>query len=192
MPNNAKNAVVGSPLVSGGILVAPVGTALPTNEVTAPNVAFLSPGYAADTGVARSEKRDSDTKYAWGGDTLVIVQKSSTVTSKLGLAEYLNPVTQKLIYGDSKVTVTAATSAAGNKMTVAGSGAPTPHKSWIFEMFSGDARIRIVYPDAQITDLDDVEFKNDDISVRGIELTLFPDSAGNYFYEYSDDGRKTA
>ncbi len=59
-------------------------------------------------------------------------------------------------------------------------------------MFSGDARIRIVYPDAQITDLDDVEFKNDDISVRGIELTLFPDSAGNYFYEYSDDGRKTA
>lgn len=189
MTNNAKNAVVGKPLASGGVLIAPLGTALPTNETTAPNVAFVSPGYMTDSGVARSEKRETDTKFAWGGDTLVVLQKSYGATAKFGFAEYLNPVAAKAIYGDSNVTVTPATSSAGNKMSVKGTSAQSPHRSWIIEMLSGVAKVRVVFPDAQITELDDVEFKDDDISARGVTLTLFPDSSGNYFYDYSDDGQ---
>lgn len=188
MANNAKNAVVGKPLASGGILIAPIGTALPTDETTVLNVAFVSPGYMTDSGVSRSEKRDTDTKYAWGGDTLVVLQKSYGATAKFGFAEYLNPIAAKAIYGDANVTTTAATSTVGAKMAVKGTAAQSPHREWVIEMLSGIAKIRVVFPDAQITELEDVEFKDDDISARGVTLTLFPDANGVYFYEYSEDG----
>jgi hypothetical protein len=191
MANSVSNVVNAKPLVTGGVLVAPVGSTLPTDEAAALNAAFKAVGYATDDGVTRGDKIDSDTKYAWGGDTLAVLFKSRTFTAKLGLAEYLNPVTQQVIYGTSAVSVTAATSSAGAKMAIAGSAVPPPHNAWAIEIVSGVAKVRIIFPDAQITDLDDVSYKDDDISARGITLTLFPDSSGNYFYEYTNDGVKT-
>ncbi|POH63957.1 hypothetical protein C3B59_10460 [Cryobacterium zongtaii] len=190
MPNIADNAIVGKPAVSGGILVAPVATALPTDESTPPNAAFDSVGYLGDSGFSRQEKLDSELKRAWGGDPLVTIVKSTDYTAKFTLAEYLNAITQALIYGDDNVTFTAATVAAGNKLAIVGKSAASPHKAWIIEVFSGAAKGRIVFPDAQITERDDVEYKDDDIAARGVTITLFPDAEGNYFYEYWDDGRK--
>jgi hypothetical protein len=192
MANKASNAIVGKPAVSGGILVAPLATAIPVNETTAPNAAFKSVGYVGDSGLVRSEKSDSDTIRAWGGDVLVVINKGSTYTAKFSLAEYLNPLTQQLIYGDANVTVTAATASAGNKMAIVGKAVDAPHKEWIIELFSGLAKGRVIFPDAQITECDDVTYKDDDIAARGVTLTLFPDASGNYFYEYWDDGQKTA
>lgn len=191
MANNVQNVVNAKPLVTGGVLVAPVGSTLPTDETAALNAAFKPVGYATDDGVTRSDKISADTKYAWGGDTLAVLFKSRDFTAKLGLAEYLNPITQQVIYGTAAVSVTAATSTTGAKMAIAGSSAPPPHNAWAFEIVSGAAKVRIVFPDAQISDLDDVIYKDDDIAARGVTLTLFPDLSGNYFYEYTNDGIKT-
>lgn len=188
--NTAANAVVGKPKVSGGILTAPVGTALPASESANPNVAFVSPGYLADSGFTRSEKTDQEVKKAWGGDPLIVIDKGTTFTAKLGLAEYLNPIVQALIYGDANITTTAATSAAGNKMKIVGKNVQSPHRSWIIDVFSGDAVGRIVFPDVQIAEREDYSYKDDDLAVRGVTLLLFPNSLGDYFYEYWDDGRK--
>ncbi|MGY4859507.1 phage tail tube protein [Cryobacterium sp. AP23] len=190
MSNNASNAIVGKPAVSGGILVAPVGTELPTDESTPPDALFVSVGYLGDSGFSRQEKPDAETKRAWGGDPLITIVKSTEFTAKFTLAEYLNALTQALIYGDENVTFTAATAEAGNKLAIIGKSAPSPHKAWIIEVFSGDAKGRIEFPDAQIGERDDVEYKDDDIAARGVTITLFPDAEGNYFYEYWDDGRK--
>lgn len=192
MPNNAKNALVGKPLVTGGTLVAPIGTALPTDETTALNAAFNAVGYLTDDGVTRSESRDSDTKYAWGGDTLAVLQKTYGVEVKFSLAEYLNPLTQSLIYGTANVTTTAATSTVGQKMKVIGTSTPCPHMEWVIEILQGTKRLRVVFPDAQITDTDDVSYTDDDLAARGVTLTLFPDASGAYFYEYSNNGVTTA
>lgn len=189
MTNNAKNVVVGKPLVSGGILLAPVGTALPTTEAAVLNALFKSVGYLSDNGLGRQEKIGTAQHFAWGGDLISITQKSKMVTAKFELAEYLNPLTQKAIYGNANVTVTAATISAGNKMAIVSTSAPCPENAWVIEQISGAARGRMVFPDAQITDLDDVSYKDDDMAVRGVTLTLFPDSTGAYFYEYWDDGQ---
>lgn len=191
MTNSVSNVVNAKPLVTGGVLVAPVGSTLPTDEAAALNAAFKAVGYATDDGVTRSDKIDSDTKYAWGGDTLKVLFKSRTFTAQLGLAEYLNPLTQQVIYGAAAVSVTAATSASGAKMAIAGSATPPPNNAWVIEIVSGVAKIRVVFPNAQISDLDDVSYKDDDISSRGITLTLFPDASGSYFYEYTNDGVKS-
>lgn len=191
--NTAANAVVGKPKVSGGLWVAPTGTALPTNEATALTSAFKAPGYVSEDGVTRAEGRESETIKAWGGDTIVVAQTSVEATLSLGLAEYLNPLTQQLIYGASNVSATPATSTTGNKLVITGKlGASAPHNAWVLEMFSGDAVGRIVFPDVQITETEDVVYSDSELAARGVTATLFADAAGNYFYEYWDDGRKTS
>lgn len=188
MPNTASNTFVGKPLVSGGILVAPIGTALPTDESTALNAAFTAVGYVTDDGVSRSESRDTETKNAWGGDTIAILQTAFGVTVQFAFAEYLNPVVQGAIYGSGNITTTAATSTVGRKMKVAGTAAQAPHNEWVVEMPNGNKKLRVVLPDAQITEVDDVTYSDGDIASRGVTLTLFPDANGTYFYEYSNNG----
>lgn len=192
MGNTAANAIVGKPAVSGGILIANVGSTLPTDETTAPDVAFTATGYLTDAGYVKQESPNTKTVKAWGGDTLAVIDTGTDYTAKFGFAEYLNALAQRAIYGDANVTTTAATSTSGNKLAIVGKQSASPHKSWIIEIFSGTAKGRIVLPDAQITARDDVTFSDADISARGVTLTLFTDASGNYFYEYWDDGRLAA
>lgn len=192
MANNAANAIVGKPSVLGGIFVAPLGTTLPTNESTALSAAFKGVGYLTDAGFVRGRKTDTDTKRAWGGDPLVVLDKGKTRTAKFGFAEYLNAIAQGLIYGDAQVTETAATSTSGRKLAVVDKDIVLPHLVWVIQMFYGDATGRLVFPDAQITDFDDITYKDDDIVASPVTLTQFADSTGAYSYEYWNDGRKTA
>jgi len=192
MANNAANAIVGKPSVLGGIFVAPLGTTLPTNESTALSAAFKGVGYLTDAGFVRGRKTDTDTKRAWGGDPLVVLDKGKTRTAKFGFAEYLNATAQGLIYGDAQVTETAATSTSGRKLAVVDKDIVLPHLVWVIQMFYGDATGRLVFPDAQITDFDDITYKDDDIVASPVTLTQFSDSTGSYSYEYWNDGRKTA
>lgn len=190
MANNAGNVVVGKPALAGGVLVAPVGSTLPTDEAAALDAAFVASGYATDDGVSRTEDRNNDTVTGWGGDTIAAIQKSLGVTFKFSFAEYLNALTQKSIYGDANVTATAATTSSGAKLAIQVTSAPAPHKAWVFEIVSGVKKVRIVLPDAQVTDTDDVSYKDDEIAARGVTLTCFPDSSGVYVYEYTNDGVK--
>lgn len=192
MANDKGNVVVGKPLATGGVLTAPVGTALPTDEIVSLNAAFKAVGYIADDGVTKGESRDSDTIQAWGGDTIAAIQKSYGVEWKFKLAEFLNDIAQKAIYGDTNVTVTAATVSTGKKMHIVGTSTPAPHRSWVFEIRGDVSKIRIVVPDAQVSDTGDVTFKDDELAANDLTLTSFPDSTGAYFHVYTDDGRFSA
>lgn len=189
MANNANNAIAAKPKVAGGLWVAPLGTALPTNETTALNAAFKHVGYVTEDGVTRTEERNAENLLAWGGDTILVAQTGVEAALETTLAEFLSPEAAKVLYGSAQVSTTAATGSAGAKMTVTGKlGTPAPQMSWILEMFSGTATVRVVFPKVQVTEFEDVTFKDDELAGRGVTATLFPDSSGNYFYEYTDDG----
>ncbi|MDP9184816.1 MAG: hypothetical protein M3O29_03990 [Actinomycetota bacterium] len=117
--------MVGKPLVTGGVLTAPVGTALPTDPQAALNAAFKAVGYITDSGVVKSEKRNTGTINAWGGDTIAATSKGYDVTIKLDLAEFLNSVTQSLIYGTANVVATAAVAAIGTPVLTLGTTSTT-------------------------------------------------------------------
>ena len=192
MGNNASNVVVGKPLATGGILVAPLGTPLPVDDTEPLDAAFQPVGYVADAGLEKDEKREADTIKAWGGDTIAAIQKSFGVDWAFSFAEFLSVVAQRAMYGDANVIATPATATVGAKLHVIGTSTPAPHKSWVFEMFHDTQRIRIVVPDAQITAVDKVSFKDADIAANPITLTSFPDTNGAYFHEYADDGKPLA
>lgn len=111
MANSVKNVVVGKPLVTGGVLVAPLKTTLPTDESSALDAAFAAVGYITDNGVVKSEKRNTGTIAAWGGDIVAATKKGMDVTIKLDMAEFLNATVQPLLYGAANVITTAATAA---------------------------------------------------------------------------------
>lgn len=190
MANNSQNAIVGKPSVLGGIFVAPLGTALPTNESTALSNAYTSVGYLTDAGLVRGRKVDSETKRAWGGDPLVVLDKGKTRTAKFGFAEYLNAQVQKLVHGEDNVTETAATSTVGRKLVIKDKDVVLPHYVWVVQLFHGSAVGRIIFPDAQLTEFDDITYKDDDIAAYPVTLTQFANANGDYALEYWDDGRK--
>lgn len=111
MGNSVNNVVVGKPLVTGGVLVAPLGTTLPTDAISPLDPSFEPVGYVTDSGVVKSEKRNTGTIAAWGGDTIAATKKGMDVTVKLEMAEFLNALVQSLIYGAANVTAFAATAA---------------------------------------------------------------------------------
>lgn len=189
MAQTASNVVVAKPKVTGGVWVAPVGTALPTTEVASLNVAFKTPGYITDDGLKRTEDRDIDEIHAWGGDTIFVTLSGVDAKLEVAFAEYLNAETQKLIYGSAQVAVVAATVSSGTKTTITGKlGSLSPKNSWVADVFSGTATGRLVFPIVQVTELEEVSYKDDELAARGVTATLFPDASGNYFYEYWDDG----
>jgi hypothetical protein len=192
MGNTQTNVVVGKPLLTGGVLIAPVGSVLPTDATTALDAAFKAVGYISDSGVVKSEKRNTGTINAWGGDTIAATKKGMDVTFKLELAEFLNSIVQGLLYGDSNVTKVAATTTTGNTLAVKATSASTPKKAWVFEIFSDDAKVRVVVPNARVMDVGDTTFQDDKIAAAVTTLQAFPDASGGYFYTYTDDGQHTA
>lgn len=191
MANSTKNVVVGKPLATGGALNAPVGTALPADETTALNASFIPTGYLSKDGASFTPNRDTSTIEAWGGDTVAMLQSKFGVEGKVALIEALNSQALKTAFGSSNVTVTAPTSTTGTKTATKVNAAELDHLSWVFEIRNGAKKIRVVWPDAQVSKVEEIKFTDSDAVAYALTATLFPDASGNYVYTYTDDGVHT-
>jgi hypothetical protein len=72
---------------------------------------------------------------------------------------------------------------------VTGTSGAAPRNVWVFEMFSDTGKkTRLVFPDLGLMDLEDVTYKDDEITAASATFQALPDASGRYFYEYTDDG----
>ena len=189
MANSTLNVVAGHPLATGGVLKAPTGTALPTDVATALNAAFKSVGYIASDGVEQTVARDTDTIRAWGTDIVKVTQTSYGVSFQMTFIEALNAEAAKAAFNTANVTVTAATVSAGNLLAVKLNSTSLEHFSWVFEVRDGDAKVRIVVPDGQITEVGQVKYADGDVIGYQVTITAYPNSSGDSAYVYTDDGQ---
>lgn len=191
MANTVSNVVAGKPLATGGILIAPLGTTLPTNASTAPNASFVSAGYIGEDGVTENNGRSTEKIRAWGGDTVKVAQTEHTLTYTFTFIESLNSDVLKAVYGDSNVTTTAPTASTGTLQAVKVTSDVLPHKEYIFEIRDGDAKIRIVVPDGQITEVGETTYSDAAAVAYQVTVECFPDSSGVKAYKYTDNGITT-
>lgn len=190
---NARNVVAGRPKPNGAIFRAPLGTALPTDETTELNVAFIGQGYAHEDGLERAISKAYETIRAWGGDEVKRSRTELTVQFTFTLIEAANGEVAKTIFGEDAVTVTPATSSEGTKIAVAYAGEDPEDSSWVFDLKDGNHVRRIVAPVAQVVTEDFTQtFSDADVIGYPVTLSLRADESGNYFYEYSDDGVTSA
>lgn len=190
MPNTSLNVVAGTPLATGGISVAPLGTALPTDSTTALNVAFKSAGYIGEDGLTETTDRSTDKIKAWGGDTVKVVQTDFSVTYSFTFLETLNVEVLKAVYGSANVTTTAATTTAGTLYSAKIVGDVLPHAAYIFEVKDGSSRIRICVPDGQITSVGDVTYNGSDVVGYQVTIEAYKDATlGANAIKYLTDGK---
>lgn len=190
MANLVQNVVAGKPLATGGILSGPLGSPLPTDASTVVDVSILGVGYISDDGVSESMARETDKIKAWGGDVVKIVQSEHSVTYQYTMIESARAEVNREVYGEPNVTATVATSTHGNLLAVKVTAEQLPHRVRVIEIKDGDARIRIVLPDSQITEVGDITYQDASIIAYPVTVEAFPDATGVKAYKYSDDGKK--
>ena len=88
--NDVMNVTAGKPKVGGAIFCAPVGTPLPTSTTDELNPAFSNLGYCSDDGLTNSTNLEVEEIKAWGGTTVLVIQKSKDDKYKFKLIEVKN------------------------------------------------------------------------------------------------------
>ena len=192
MANLVQNVLAGKPLATGGVLSGPVGSPLPTGVTATVDAAITGVGYISEDGVSMSVGRDTDKIKAWGGDVVKIVQSEHSVTLEYSMIESAREEVNREVYGEPNVVATAASASAGKQLTVRLTADQLPHRVRVFEIKDGDARIRLVAPRCQITELGDVAFQDAEVIAYQVTVECFPDESGAKLYIYSDDGVKTS
>ena len=181
MANTAANVVAGVPLATGGVLIGALTAAAPTTAVDAVT-GFSAAGYIGEDGVTETNERSTDRIRAWGGDTVKVVQTEHNVSYKFTFLETLNGDVLRAVYGDDNVTTE------GTLHTVQVNASTLPHKSYVFEVKDGDAKIRIYVPDGQITEVGDITYSDSEVIGYEVTVEAFADETGNKAYKFLDSG----
>lgn len=189
MALDKSNVLVGTPdqLTTGAIAKAPIGTALPTDAVTALGSAFVAGGYVSEDGLKLTPSISTSDIRDWSGSLVRRIIQTFDGTLSWNMLQ-TDAESLKVAFGEANVTATAATSSHGNQLSVSLNATLPERASWAFSMKDGDHRIRVVVPDGQVTTVGEVSFTAGGAIVWPVTLSCYPDSSGNCIYIYTDDG----
>lgn len=179
--SNAGYVSAGKPKIGGAVFRAVKGTTVPTDATSALDAAFKSLGYCGEDGLTNSNTPESDKIKAWGGDTVLSIQKGKEDTFKFKMIESMNAEVLKAVYGSGNVT--------GEKVdtgiTVKANSSDMEEASWVFDMIlKGGVLKRIVVPSGTISEVGEIIYKDDDTIGYEVTITATPDENGNTHYEY--------
>ncbi len=188
MASNALELAAASPRITGGVLRAPVGTALPITALGSPDELFKDLGHVGDDGVERTENRNNQDQYNWGGNLVAVLQQEYGLEIKFKLLQVLNVDVQKAVHGDSNITVTPADEDAGTEIAAKLNAKLLDTGAWIFDGFYNLISMRLVIPIGRITAVAPLKWSHKELSAYECTLKPFPDEDGNHGYQYWNDG----
>ncbi len=188
MPNSNQVIIGKADNVTGAVKVAPLGTAAPTTATSALDKAFVGDHYVSEDGVTLAQDISTSSIKDWSGSTIRQTLDEFTGTVQFSFLSY-DADALAALYGESNVTVTAATSKNGTQTKTAIKGELAPAKSFVFNMKDGDAAMRIYIPNGQVTERGDMTFSASEAVKLDATITAYPDADGTSIYVFSDDGQ---
>ena len=185
---------VGAPeqKTTGAIKHAPVGTTLPTlesikNSGVTLNEAFTGDEYVSDAGLTLSPSMSTTNIKDWSGNVVRKLLEEFDGTLSWTMIS-TNAGSLGVAFGSENIKTEAATAEHGNQVSAA-LGAHLPEEqSWVFLMKDGNARVVIVVPVGQVTELGEVNFASNVGVGWNVTLSCYPDANGNSIYIMTDDG----
>lgn len=178
---DVTQVTAGKPKVGGHIFRAPVGTALPTDAVTALNAAFKDMGFASEDGLTNANSPESSVIKAWGGTPVLTIQESKEDTYQLTFISAENIEVQKMIYGDTNVTGTDFSTG----VSISANATELEEYSYVIEMIArGNIAHRVVIPRAKPTEIGEIVYSDTEAVGYDVTLGCTADDNGNTHYEY--------
>lgn len=171
MTQNADNVAVA---VTGQMMVAPVGTALPVSATSAINAAFVDLGFLSEDGITETIDETVNDIRAWqGGQVVRKVRVGHDLMYEFTMIEQ-NADTLKAYYGNF---------AAGVVQVKADQGVV---QAWILDIDDGAEDFRVVIPKGQVTARGPVTYVNGGAIAYPVTVTCYPDTAGVKAYIYAE------
>lgn len=178
--NHANYVSAGKPKIGGAIYRAPKGTAAPTSADATLGSAFKAMGYISSDGLTNSNNSTTDNIKAWGGEIVMVVQTEKTDTLQFTMLEALNTDVLAAVFGTGNVSGTLQSG-----VTVEVNADMQVEAVWVIDMIlNGNTAKRIVAPNAIISNMADIVYRDDEAIGYGVTLTCMPDSSDNTHYEY--------
>ena len=178
--NNKAYVSAGKPKITGAIYRAPLGTTLPTTATETLAAAFKAMGYVSADGLTNANNASTSNIRAWGGDVVLVVESEKNDTLAFTLLEVLSKDVLAAVHGGANVTGSLS-----DGIAVEVNADVQEEAIWVIDMIlRGNVAKRIVAPDAVISAMADVVYKDDSAIGYGVTLTCLPDSDGNTHYEY--------
>lgn len=167
------NVSTGKPKIGGAIYRAPAGTTLPTDASTVLGSSFENLGYVSEDGLVNTNTASSEQIKAWGGDIVAQPQTEKPDTFVATFIEAMSVAVLKATYGDDNVSGTLA-----NGITVRANSTELPAAVWVVDMILGENMKRIVIPNGKVTEVGDIEYKDDTVIGYPLTITAFPGGFG--------------
>lgn len=193
MPNT-NEVLIGAPdqKTSGAIKHAPLGTTLPSLSSISPEEVVLDPAfegdeYVSEDGLTLTPSVSTADIKDWSGAVVRKVLESFDGTLAWTMIS-TNEGSLSIAFGEDHITAQAANGTHGKQvMAELGAHLPDP-ESWVFLIKDGDARVVIVVPKGQVTEVAEVTFANNSAIGWNVTLTTYPDEDGENIYILTDDG----
>lgn len=179
----ANQTRVGAPIKAvGGFSSASLTVALPTSVKTPLDEKFTALGLIGEDGLEETEDRNTDAKRHWGGGVARVLQTEYGIELKVTFLERTTAVLKE-VRGQDNVLETEGES--GEKLrTVLRNSKMLPRRAYVADIKDGDSALRIVYPEAQITEIDDVQYVHSELISYTATIACYQDENGQYAYEY--------
>ena len=188
---DVNEIVAPSPRVTGGVRVAPLGTALPTDATSLLAPAYISLGRISDDGIDKTENRPKTDKFDWGGSLIASLQDSFMLTLKFKLLQLVNADVQKVVHGADNVTVTPASTTKGTQIAAAINAKLLDQGVFVIDAYFAKMSGRLVLPIARPVEVGALKWVHKDLAAYELTVQAFPDNSNNMAYEYWDDGVTT-
>ena len=176
---SARNVAVGKPNleVSGGILVAPRGTARPASFSAPYDPAYVSAGYVSTDGVTETSERATEEIRAWGGDKIRTVQTEFGTTISFTVIEARNADTLKLVFGPDNVTTE------GGSIVVKRNSKTLPAQQFLIDMLDGEDSRHLDIGNGQVTEVGDISYVDGEAISYELTVSCDPDEDGDTLIE---------
>ena len=185
---NTQNVSASKPKTGGAIFRAPLGTALPKTYSEQLNAAFKNLGYVSEDGIVNGNSPSGDKVRAWGGSTVLNYMDDKPDTFQMKLLETFNSDVLKTIYREKNVKVES-----NGDISVTATAEEMEQFAWVIDMIlKGGRAKRIVIPVASITEMQEINYRDNEPIGYGITLSAEPDASGAYHYEYIQGVAPTA
>lgn len=190
MAVNASKIIIGVPdqATTGAVAFAPTTATLPTDAGAALDAqTWTDGGYVSEDGVSVTPNYSTTDIKDWskGAVRTLLNEFTGELTFAFIQTDYASLVA---LFGAENVTKVNATTTHGEQITVKMGARMAPAKAWVFSMKDGDARVRIVLPNAQPVMDGSLTFVADEPITWGINLKCNANANGDNIIIMTDDG----